>query len=142
MLNLCGLPKLNFLICLMHFGVWGKKRLKKFWQSLNFSLKSFILKIIWSHEHTCHIIKNWFPNISVENIFQNFPKFLFFETRPIEPFLWSIEMWRRKNRFSFKSLGLPRFLLNSSGLIELIFMLFSIPIWFLLTDWILNCWNK
>ena len=25
-----GHPKLNFLMCLMHFGEWGKKRLKKF----------------------------------------------------------------------------------------------------------------
>ena len=36
MLSLCGLPKLNVLICLMHFGEWGKKRLKNFSQNLNF----------------------------------------------------------------------------------------------------------
>ena len=30
---------------------------------MNFSLKSLVLKIIWSHEHTCHITKTIFQMI-------------------------------------------------------------------------------
>ena len=34
---------------------------------LNFSLKILVLKIIWSHEHSCHIIKTIFSNDSAKN---------------------------------------------------------------------------
>ena len=57
----CGHPKLNFLMCLIHFGEWGKKRLKKF--DKGWILKSLVLKIIWSHEHTRHITKTVFQMI-------------------------------------------------------------------------------
>ena len=43
---------------------------------MNFSLKNLVLIIIWSHEHTCHIIKTVFQMILQKN-FQNSSKFLF-----------------------------------------------------------------
>ena len=140
MLSLYGLPKLNFLICLMHFGEWGKKQLKKFWQSLNFFFEKFGFKNHLKSWTYMSYHKNCFSNDSAEKVVQKFQNILFFKTRLIKPFLQSIKMWRRKIEFSFKSLRLPRFLPDSSRPIEPIFMLFSIPTWFLLTDRISNFW--
>ena len=71
-----------------------------------------------------------------------FQNLCFFETQLIESIFRLIEMWRRKKAFSFKSLGLPRFLPDSSGPIEPVFLLFSIPTQFLSTDQISNLKNK
>ena len=44
---------------------WGVRKLIK----LNCFLKILILKIIWSHNHSWHIIITWFSNDSIEKIF-------------------------------------------------------------------------
>ena len=92
-------------MCLIHFGEWGKKRLRKFDKVWIFSLKSLILKIIWSHEHTCHIMKTVFQMILLENFSIMFQNFCFFRIQPIKSIFLPIEMWRRKTGFQFKVSG-------------------------------------
>ena len=118
---------------------------RKEWRKLtklNCFLKILIFKIIWSHNHSWHIIKTCFSNDSIEKIFQNFSKFVFLWNSADRVYFSTDRMWRRKIAFSFKSLGLPRFLPDSSGPIEPVFLLFSIPTRFLSTDRISNLKNK
>ena len=57
--------------------------------NLNFSLKILVLKIIWSHEHSCHIIKTVFQMI----LHKIFPKF--FKISVSSKFNWSSSFFDR-----------------------------------------------
>ena len=135
--------------CLDMFNAfWGvrKEKIEEFLTKFElFLLKSLVLKSLWSHEHTCHIIKTIFQMILQKKLSRFFKIF----------FLWNLtdrafssidqnvkeKKKKKKTRFPFKSFGLPRFLPDSSGLIEPFSMLFSIPTRFLSSDQILKFWN-
>ena len=109
--------------------------------TLHISLKNLVLKIIWSYEHSCHIIKTVFQMILHKIFLGFFKNFCFFVIQPIEPVSRPIEMWRRKMAFSFKSFGFLLFLLDSFRLVEPIFMCISIIARFLSTNRIWNFKN-
>ena len=138
----CGLPKLNFLMCLMHFfWVWEKKRVRKFdnfeffFEKLGFEDHLKLWTFMPYH-------KNSFSNDSVENFSRIFQNFCFFEIQPIKPIFWPIKMWRRKMAFSFKSFKFLQFLPNYFRSVEPVFMCISILAQFLLTDRISNFFRK
>ena len=95
----CGLPKFNFLICLMHFGEWRKKRLKKFVKVV-FEKFGFVKHLkLWTY---ISYHKNRFSNGSVEVFFRIFKNFYFFRIWPIKPIFWPIEKGRGKFSFQLK----------------------------------------
>ena len=108
---------------------------------LNFYLKILVLKSWTFMSYHKNSFSNDFAKKKKKKsrIFQNF---CLFEIQPIEFVFRPIELWREKMAFSFKGLGFPRFLPNSSWPIEPVFMWFSIPARFLSIDWISNFKNK
>ena len=64
---------------------------------MNFSLKILVLEIIWSHEHTCHIIKTVFQMILQKKFSRNFQNLCFFELDWSSLFFdrskWEEEKW-------------------------------------------------
>ena len=106
---------------------------------LNFYLKILVLKSWTFMSYHKNSFSNDFAKKKNSRIFQNF---CLFEIQQIEFVFRPIELWREKMAFSFKGLGFPRFLPNSSWPIEPVFMWFSIPARFLSIDWISNFKNK
>ena len=129
-----GRPKLNILMCLMHFGEWGKKRLKKFdkgWTFFSFFFKFGFENHLKSWTYMSHY-KNYFSNDFTENFSRIFQKFYFFRIRLIKSIFQPIKMWRRKSVFQLKVSG-P---FDSFRPIKPFFMYISIPNRFLSNNWI------
>ena len=86
---------------------------------MNFSLKSLVLKIIWSHEHTCHITKTIFQMILQEK--KKFPEF-FEISIPLEFDRLSLFFDRSKCE-------------DEKQVFDLKSQVHWIPSWFLSTSW-------
>ena len=123
-----GLSKLNLLKCLMQS--WGVRKFVKV---------EFLFEKFGFEDH----LKSWTFMSYHKNSFSNnyagifsriFQNFCLFEIWPIKFVFRPIEMLRRKMAFSFKSLEFPRFLPDSFWSVGHLFMWFSIPAQFLLTD--------
>ena len=94
-------------MCLMHFGEWGKKRLKKFdkgWTFFSFFFKFGFENHLKSWTYMSHY-KNYFSNDFTENFSRIFQKFCFFRIRLIKSIFQPIKMWRRKSVFQLKVSG-------------------------------------